>query len=197
MKYLIIYILVLLQVITLKAQPTHAEEITTKINWVTLAEAEARCKDSANTKKIYVFFQTDWCVFCRHMERTTFQNDELAAYMNKNFWSVRFNTELSDTVKFNKKAYTLTRHRGWNCNGFAAEYLDEKLSFPANLIIDEHLNKMAALGGAQSAYQLMTLMTYFHEGHYKTTDLETYGNSYKLPSWNGAGGGRSGTVRRR
>lgn len=165
------------------------------MHWVSLQEADAHLHDTANTKKIYVFFYADWCTFCHLMEAKTFENAELAAYLNAHFWCVKFNTELQDTVSFQGKKYGAARQSGWNCNGFAKTFLGEKLAFPSNLILDAHGEKMAALAGYQTYFQLMTFATYFNENFYKTVDLETYGTSYQMPSWNGKGG-RSGTVRR-
>ena len=165
------------------------------MQWISLAEADRRMHDSLNKRKMYVFFYADWCTFCHAMEAKTFENQELVDYLNANFWCVKFNTELTDTVRFGGKLYGAARQNGWDCNGFAKEYLGEKLAFPSNLLLDEHGSKMAALGGYQTYFQLMTFVTYFHENFYKTVDLETYGTNYKMPSWNGKGG-RSGTVRR-
>jgi thioredoxin-related protein len=165
------------------------------MQWLTLAEADKCVHDSLNTRKVYVFFYADWCAVCHEMEEKTFQNQELVDYLTKNFWCVKFNTELQDTVQFSGKKYGAARQNGWDCNGFAKAYLGEKLAFPSNLLLDERGNKMATLAGYQTYFQLMTLVTYFNEGFYKTIDLETYGTNYKMPSWNGKGG-RSGTVRR-
>ncbi len=165
------------------------------IRWVSLSDADKCMHDSTNTKKVYVFFYTDWCAFCHEMEAKTFQNQELADYLNQHFLCVKFNTELLDTVSFKGKNYGAARQNGWDCNGFAKAYLGEKLAFPSNLLLDATGEKMAALGGFQTYFRLMTFVTYFNECFYKTIDLETYGTGFKMPSWNGKGG-RSGTVRR-
>ena len=170
-------------------------DTTETVQWVTLAQADAHCADPNNTKKVYVFFTADWCAFCHLMEREAFVNKELVAYLNANFWCVKFNTEWQDTVAFGGKRFGLVTHRGWQCNGFAATYLDDKLAFPSHLVLDAHGQKMAALAGYQNYFQMMTLVTYFNENHYLTTDLATYGNTYQMPSWGGKGS-RSGTVRR-
>ncbi len=165
------------------------------VNWVSFAKADSLLHDSANTKKMYVFFYTDWCAFCHVMEEKTFQNQELADYMNKHFICVKFNTEMLADVKFGGKTYGAARQNGWECNDFAKTFLGDKLAFPSNLILDEKAQKMAALAGYQQYFQMMTFLTYFNEGFYKTVELETYGKNYTMPSWNGQSR-RSGTVRR-
>jgi len=48
-------------------------------------------------KKIYINFHADWCVYCKVMEKETFENPAVIAYLNKHFISIKV-----DTVKETK-----------------------------------------------------------------------------------------------
>ena len=36
---------------------------------------------------------TDWCGPCKLMDKNTFQNPDVAQYLNNNFYAVKFNAE--------------------------------------------------------------------------------------------------------
>ena len=47
----------------------------------------------AEGKKIYINFRADWCVYCKKMEKETFQNSEVISYLNKHFISIMVDTD--------------------------------------------------------------------------------------------------------
>ena len=55
-----------------------------EINWVTLEEAIELQKD--NPKKIMMDVYTSWCGPCKMLDRNTFQNSDVAAYVNENYY---------------------------------------------------------------------------------------------------------------
>jgi hypothetical protein len=131
------------------------------------------------------------------MEQNAFENEELVRYMNDNFYCIKFNAELFDTVEFAGKKYGKTTHKGWQCNAFAAQYLGDYFGFPSHLILEQDGRKMSAAAGAKTAYEMMLMFTYFNEYHFLTTDIATYSAAYEPPSWKGKKAGRAGTQRRR
>ncbi len=44
-------------------------------------------------KRIYINFHADWCVYCKVMEKKTFQNPAVISYLNKYFISIKVDTE--------------------------------------------------------------------------------------------------------
>ena len=47
-----------------------------------------------------VFLHTDWCQYCKAMQRTTFRNKTVEALLNENFYFVSFDAESKDEVRF-------------------------------------------------------------------------------------------------
>ena len=62
-----------------------------KIEWLTIEEAYK--KNDRKPRKIFVDVYTDWCGWCKAMERNTFNNPEVIEYVNKNYYAVRLNAE--------------------------------------------------------------------------------------------------------
>jgi thioredoxin-related protein len=44
-------------------------------------------------KKIFLYFHAPWCKYCKQMDRTTFANKEVAAYLNDHFVPVIVDTD--------------------------------------------------------------------------------------------------------
>lgn len=78
--------------------------VAQEINWVTLEEAVALQKK--NPKKIMMDMYTNWCGPCKMLDKNTFQNKDVADYVNKHFYAVKFNAEGNEKVNFNGKTYT-------------------------------------------------------------------------------------------
>ncbi len=60
-------------------------------------------------RPVFVDFYTTWCMPCRLMDETVFNNEELADYLNKNMLNMKINAEKGNgvnlSVVFNIAAY--------------------------------------------------------------------------------------------
>ena len=59
-----------------------------QVNWMTMDEALAAQK--LNPKKIIVDVYTSWCGPCKLLDKNTFGNAEVSAFINQNFYPVKF-----------------------------------------------------------------------------------------------------------
>ncbi len=75
---------------TLTATATSARN-TTDIEWFGYDEGLSRAKNYG--KKVFVNFYADWCRYCKQMDRTTFEDKRIIAYLNDNFVPVRINSD--------------------------------------------------------------------------------------------------------
>ena len=69
-----------------------------KINWVSFNEALELQKESP--KKIIMDVYTNWCGPCKMLDRNTFQNTDVANFVNANYYAVKFNAEGNDKVAY-------------------------------------------------------------------------------------------------
>jgi thioredoxin-related protein len=45
------------------------------------------------SKKLMITFYADWCTYCKVMDRETFKDDAIVAYINRNFIPIRVNSD--------------------------------------------------------------------------------------------------------
>ena len=75
-----------------------------EINWLSFEEAVEAQKVSP--KKIFVDAYTVWCGPCKMLDKNTFQNKDVAAYINENYYAVKFNAEGNETINFKGNTFT-------------------------------------------------------------------------------------------
>ena len=79
------------------------------INWLSLEEASSLYMQ--NPKPMFIDVYTDWCGWCKKMDASTFQDRDIAQYLNANFYPVKLDAETSDSVKFMGKTYYNTQQK--------------------------------------------------------------------------------------
>ncbi|GAB1447466.1 MAG: DUF255 domain-containing protein [Bacteroidia bacterium] len=78
-------------------------------------------------KILLVDAYTDWCGWCKKMDRDTYSNPEIIALLNKDFIVVKFNPELEgrvykiDSLSFGPREFYAQLHRG-ESTGFPTTY---------------------------------------------------------------------------
>jgi thioredoxin-related protein len=84
--------------------PGEGENKKNKIEWLTIEEAQQRAK--TEPRKVFVDVYTDWCGWCKRMDKTTFQDEQVVSYVNENFYAVKLDAEGSKKVTFNGQEFT-------------------------------------------------------------------------------------------
>ena len=146
--------------------------VSAQINWLTWEEAQA--KNQAEPRKIMVDVYTQWCGWCKKMDKATFEQPSISSYINKHYYAVKFDAETKTDINFKNKPYKYVRQGSTGYHELAAEITFGKLSFPTIVFIDEKLNVLQPIPGYQSPESLDKIMKYFAEGYYKTTPWKKY-----------------------
>jgi thioredoxin-related protein len=148
----------------------------TKVHWVTWEEAEILCKDQP--RKIVVDVYTDWCGWCKKMDSSTFQNEEVVSYLNENYYAIKFNAEQKEDIRVGDKVYKFIKSGRHGYHELAAEITFGKLSYPTIVFLDEKLDVIQPIAGYKDAEMFEMIMTYFGGDHHKTTPWKKYSSSY-------------------
>jgi thioredoxin-related protein len=68
-----------------------AAQAQEQIQWMKFEEAVAA--NANNPKMILVDVYTDWCGWCKKMDKDTFSDPQVVAHLKKNFYAVKLNAE--------------------------------------------------------------------------------------------------------
>ncbi len=149
------------------------------IKWYGFEEAIELCKKQP--KKIFVDVYTDWCGWCKVYDRNTFSDPEIAEYMNKHYYPVKFNAEGNDTIRFQGHVFTNPGVGRRSTHMLAASLLDGKLSYPTVVFLDEQLQLLHVQSGYLSPEQFAPFMVYLGDGIYNKTPWEEFQKTFKWP----------------
>jgi|AACY02.5.fsa_nt_gi Thioredoxin-related protein len=62
-----------------------------RVNWYDYREAQTLAKEEG--KKVYLYFRSERCTYCRQMEQETLNAPEVARFLNQNFVSARIDSD--------------------------------------------------------------------------------------------------------
>lgn len=128
-----------------------ADPIVSGIEWLSLEEAYAR--NQQEPRKIFVDVYTDWCGWCKKMDKSTFADEAVAEYANDNYYAVKLNAE-SDR-EFMMAGEKMTE-RG------VARQLGVR-SYPTIVLIHEDFQKFQPAPGYRPANDFLEILQKFKE----------------------------------
>ncbi|MBL7826206.1 MAG: DUF255 domain-containing protein [Saprospiraceae bacterium] len=146
------------------------------VNWMTLEQALEKCK--TEPRKIIVDVYTDWCGWCKHMDSTTFVDPAVSVYLNEHFYSVKFNAEQTQDISFKDKVYHFKKSGSRGHHELAAFWLNNRLSFPTVVFLDEQQNLIQPVPGYQDATKMEAIINYFGTDNHRKTPWESYEKNF-------------------
>lgn len=149
------------------------------VKWYTIEEASTLSKKEP--RKILVDVYTDWCGWCKVMDRNTYSNQVIADYINKTFYAVKFNAEQKEDVVFNGKTYKLVQSGSRSYNQLAYELLKGSLGYPSTVFLDEQSNIIEPVQGYIKPVEFDQILKFIGSNAFKTTKWEEFRSSYVSP----------------
>ena len=97
---------------------------------MSIEEAYALTLTESTPKKIFIDVYTDWCGWCKRMDKATFQNPEVAAYMNEHYYNVKFDAEQKESIEILGNTFEFVPQGSRGYHELAAALLNGKMSYP-------------------------------------------------------------------
>lgn len=150
-----------------------------KLSWLKLQEAESAF--NKQRKPILVDLYTDWCGWCKVMDKKTYSDKNVVAYLQENFYPVKLNAETKESITFFGKSYSF--NASYKANNIAVYFTQGNLSFPTTVIIPADGSAPQAIPGYLTPKEIEVLLKYFGEKKFGKVPFEEYRKQFK-PSWN-------------
>lgn len=154
--------------------------VAQEIKWLSLEEALALQKK--NPKKIMIDMYTTWCGPCKMLDKNTFQHAEVANYVNKYYYAVKFNAEGNAKVTYKDKAFTNPDYDPAKANRRnsphqLARYFQIN-AYPTIVFLDENADVIAPIRGYQTPNQLELYLKMFKNDDHKNIKTQEEFNTY-------------------
>lgn len=146
-------------------EPKPAEK---KIHWMSIKEAfEANQK---KPKKFVIDVYTDWCGWCKVMDRQTFTQPAIIDYVNENYYAVKLNAEQKEDIVLGQRTF---KTQG-NNHELAIALLNGQMSYPTTVFLNEKMEMIQPVPGYLEPRVFHQISTYFGGGHNQKESFDQY-----------------------
>ncbi len=147
------------------------------IEWISIEKAIEMNK--IVPKLILIDVYTDWCGWCKRMDKTTYSNKVIIDYINKNYYAVKLDGEQKEDIVFNNYTFKFKAQGRRGYNEFTAALLNGKLSYPTTVFMNEKVQLLDRVPGYLDATMMEKVIKYFATKKYESTKWEDYIKDFK------------------
>lgn len=141
-----------------------------KIQWLTIEQAEEKLKQEP--RKVLVDVYTDWCGWCKKMDKDTFTDPEVVVHINKNFYAVKLDAEGKKPITI--KGQTFNFKPDYKAHELAVALLNGQMNFPTTVFLDEQFNMLTPVPGYLDAKNMSQILKYFGENHHQKMNWQEF-----------------------
>lgn len=147
--------------------------LSAQIEWLSWEQAVE--KNKQQPKKILVDVYTDWCGWCKTMDKKVFADPVIAAYVKKHFYAVKFDAEQKETLKYDGHTFNFNTEIGRRgSHELAYALLDGRMSYPSIVYLDENRDRISISPGFKPADKFINELNFIKGGHYRTKTYQEF-----------------------
>lgn len=132
------------------------------LNWLSYNEGLALAEKES--KYVLIDFYTDWCGYCKKMDKETYSNEKVKGILNENFVVVKVNAESDNKVIENGKEITERE----------LAKLYQVTGYPTTWFLESNHSRIAPLPGYVAAERFVPVLNYIGEGWHKSISFKEY-----------------------
>jgi thioredoxin-related protein len=141
-----------------------------EIKWISFEDAVELQK--TKPKKIIVDVYTDWCGWCKKMDKNTYTDAEVIKQIEANFYFVKLDAEQKEEIKYKDKVFSFKQE--YKANELAVSLLNGQMSYPSTVFLDEDMNLLTVVPGYLTPKDMNPILKYFGENIYKEKNWKEY-----------------------
>jgi len=178
MKKNLIIILSFFVLISVKGQGTKTGE-QAAIKWLTIQEAEKLNKQSP--RPMFIDAYTDWCGWCKKMDKDTFTNPVISDLLNSKFYPVKFNAEGKEPINFLGQDF-INDGKAGAAHQLAVALLNGQLQYPTVVffLLQKDGKPMAQpVPGYKEPKEMEMLLSFFADKAYEKQKYEDFQKTFQ------------------
>ena len=147
--------------------------VTAQVEWLSWEEAIER--QQTEPRKLLVDVYTDWCGWCKEMDKKVFSKPDIAEHISENFYAVKLNAEQTEDITFDGHVFKYDPTNGRRgVHALAVALLDGRMSYPSVVYLDESNKRITVSPGFKPAKTYLNELTYISGGHWQNLSYEEY-----------------------
>lgn len=168
-KFILIGLIVILSSFKVKVT-THD-----KLEWLNMSELKQKMK--SDPKPALIDLYTNWCYWCKVMDKKTYTNSKVIAYIKDHFYAVKLDAETKDIIEWKNSSYNYNAN--YKVNDFTMYVTSGQPGFPTTVIFPDDHSEPISIQGFLEPKELEPILKYFGEGDYKTKSFEVFKTTFK------------------
>ncbi len=112
-------------------------------------------------RPIIIFLHTDWCRYCKMMEKTTLNTAEVKHILENDFYFIKFNPEVKQDITFNGNTFKYIpsgQNTGMNELASQIGVVEGKISYPTICVLNSKYEIVFQMNSYQSYEEFLVIL---------------------------------------